>query len=384
MSRPLLSAALIMRDESLLLPDCLSALEGVADEVVIVDTGSADHSVELARSFGARVLELPWRGSFSEPRNLGLEQVRGEWVLYVDADERVEPIAREQLVERLQSAPEVALRILLRPFAHATPYFEYRLWRNDPRIRFRGVMHERVVDAIRMVSVQDRRPIGDWPGLILDHVGYDGDQQAKHRRNLPLLEEQLRREPGNVYNWRHLGQVLRALGRGAEADEALARAVELARLQDPPTRDGSLAWAELVRWRHDRGEDVGELLAEGRERWPEQWLLVWIEGHIHLDAGRLEPAEQCFRRLLEVDVADLPARDIAYDERMFGTFSLESLGLALFRQGRYSEAAAVYAEAESLDPTQLAYRAKRVLAEARAGADDPVPDGSGLRPDRKH
>ena len=152
MSRPLLSAALIMRDESLLLPDCLSALEGVADEVVIVDTGSADDSVELARSFGARVLELPWRGSFSEPRNLGLEQVRGEWVLYVDADERVEPIPREQLVERLRSAPEVALRVLLRPFAHATPYFEYRLWRNDPRIRFRGVMHERVVDAIRMVS----------------------------------------------------------------------------------------------------------------------------------------------------------------------------------------------------------------------------------------
>ena len=94
MSRPLLSAALIMRDESLLLGDCLRSLEGLADEVVIVDTGSADRSVELAESFGARVLELPWRGSFSEPRNLGLEHVRGEWVLYLYADERVEPIAR--------------------------------------------------------------------------------------------------------------------------------------------------------------------------------------------------------------------------------------------------------------------------------------------------
>jgi glycosyltransferase involved in cell wall biosynthesis len=137
-SPPLLSVAMIMRDEALTLPDCLSSLQAVADEVVIVDTGSVDGSVELARSFGARVLELPWRGSFSEPRNLGLDHVSGDWVLYLDADERVRPIARQRLVERLQSAREVALRILLRPFAHATPYFEYRLWRNDPRIRFRG------------------------------------------------------------------------------------------------------------------------------------------------------------------------------------------------------------------------------------------------------
>jgi tetratricopeptide (TPR) repeat protein len=369
MNRPLLSAALIVRDEAHTLADCLSSLEGVADEVVVVDTGSVDASVELARSFGARVLELPWRGSFSEPRNLGLEHVRGTWVLYVDADERVQPISRSRLVEHLQSAREVALRILLRPFAHATPYFEYRLWRNDPRIRFRGVMHERVVDAIKAVSVQDRTPIGDWPELILNHVGYDGDQQAKHRRNLPLLQEQLRHEPGNIYNWRHLGQVLGALGRETEADEALTRAVELARLQHPPTGDGSLAWGELVRWRHDRGGDVRELLAEGRERWPEQWLLVWIEGHVHLDAGDAEAAEQCFRRLLKVDVNELPVLGVAYDERMFGPFSLESLGLALFRQERYREAAEVYAEAESLDPSRLAYRAKRVLAEARASAD---------------
>ena len=368
MSRPLLSAAMIMRDEALTLPDCLSSLQDVADEVVIVDTGSVDGSVELARSFGARVLQLPWRGSFSEPRNLGLEHVRGNWVLYVDADERVRPIARERLVERLQSGREVALRILLRPFAHATPYFEYRLWRNDPRIRFRGVMHERVVDDIKLVGVQDRMAIGDWPELALDHVGYDGDQRAKHGRNLPLLEEQLRREPGNVYNWRHLGQVLGALARDAEAHAALARAVELARLQDPPTGDGSLAWGELVRHRHDRGHDVRQLLAEGRERWPEQWQLVWIEAHVHLDAGRLAPAEQCFRRLLEVDVEELPVRGVAYDERIFGAFSLECLGLTLFRQGRYREAAEAYTRAQKLDPTNLAYEVKRVLAEARAQA----------------
>ena len=73
-----------------------------------------------------------------------------------------------------------------------------------------------------------------------------------------------------------------------------------------------------------------------------------------------------FRRLLSVDRAELAATGLAYDERIFSVFSLESLGLVLFRQGRYAEAAATYAEAERLDEEHLGYRAKRMLAEARA------------------
>ena len=363
---PLLSAALIVRDEAHHLGDCLASLHGVADEIVVVDTGSSDDSVTIARDHGAIVLEQPWADDFSAARNAGLERARGDWILYLDADERVRPVEPALVRGRLRHAPEVALRILLRPFVHATQYFEYRLWRNDPRIRFRGVMHERVLDAIHTVAAQDHRGIADWPGLELEHIGYEGDQTRKHRRNLPLLQAQLEREPTNVYNWRHLAQVLTGLDRGAEAEAALLRAVELAREQDPPSIEGSLAWGDLVRLRHDRGDDVQELLQEGFRYWPEQWLLVWIDGHVHLDQGRLDLAEEDFRRLLAVDRAGLPASGLAYDERIFDVFSLESLGRVLCRQGRYAEAAATYAEAERLDETHLGYRAKRMLAEARA------------------
>lgn len=366
MSGPLLTAAMIVRDEAEHLPDCLRSLADLADEIIVVDTGSVDDSIQIARAHGAEVIVEPWRDDFSAARNAGLEQARGEWILYLDADERVRPIAPDRLRGRLRGAPEAALRILLRPFAHATPYFEYRLWRNDPRVRFHGVMHERVLDAIHAVAAQDGRPIGDWDELALDHVGYEGDQTRKHRRNLPLLEAQLEREPGNIFNWRHLGQVLAGLDRRAEAEAALQHAVALARDQDPPSAEGSLAWGDLVRLRHERGEDVRELLEEGCRRWPEQWLLVWIEGHVHLDDGAFDRAEASFRRLLAVDPSSLPVRGLAYDERIFGVFSLESLGLTLFRAGRFAEAADVYGEAERSAATHLAYRAKRMLAEARA------------------
>ena len=363
---PLLSAALIVRDEENVLAECLESLQGLADEIVVVDTGSVDASVEIARAHGAEVLHTQWRDDFSAARNLGLDRVRGQWVLYIDADERVRPLARERLESRLADDRVLGLRVLLRPVLGSTPYYEYRLWRTDPRIRFRGVMHERVVDTIHLIAAQDGLRVEDWPELELDHLGYEGNQLHKHVRNLPLLEKQLRLEPDNVFNWRHLYRVLAGLGRDAEAESALEHAVTITRAQQPPTVEGSLAWADLVRLRHERGADVTDLLAEARMRWPEQWLLRFVEGLIALERGRLADAEACFRALLDVDVEALPDTGVGYDERIFGAHAHSSLGLTLFRAGRYAEAATEYAAAEWSDPGAPEYRVERMLSEARA------------------
>src|SRR5205085_8376459 len=124
---------------------------------------------------------------FSAARNAALDRCRGDWILYIDADERLAPVSRGTVEELLVDAPEVAFRLLLSPFVGATPYREYRLWRNDPRIRFEGVIHEKVVPSIHAVADADGRSIGICD-LLLTHVGYEGDQTRKHRRNLPLPE----------------------------------------------------------------------------------------------------------------------------------------------------------------------------------------------------
>ena len=90
------------------------------------------------------------------------------------------------------------------------------------------------------------------------------------------------------------------------------------------------------------------------------------EGIIALEAGRLGEAEDDFRALLAVDVDALPQHGIAYDARMFGEWAHASLGLALLRDGRDTEAAAAYAEAARCAPHQPEYQVKRALAEARA------------------
>ncbi len=359
---------MIVRNEERHLDRCLMSLAGVVDDLVVVDTGSSDATVDIANAHGARVFHHAWEGNFSRARNVGLDQARGRWILYIDADERLRPVDREQLLHGLEGAREVGFRILLHPFVRSTPYYEYRLWRNDARIRFSGVIHEKIVPSIHEVSSADGKPIGDFDLLELEHFGYEVDQEAKHRRNLPLLQAQLEDEPRSIFNWHHLGRIWMALGELGLASEALERAVELEKAGPAPSAPGSMAWVDLVRLRHQQGDDVDALLQEGRARWPTNWLLVWVAGQVHLDAGRYVQAAECFRQLLAVDTAKLPAAGLAYHDRIFGSYAHASLGLSYFRLGRYAEAAQAYAAAEALEPEQADYRVKRLLAESRAAS----------------
>ena len=357
----LLSAALIVRDEQAQLGACLASIADVVDEIVVVDTGSVDGTVAVARSYGARVFEIPWRHDFSDARNQALAHVTGRWVLAIDADERLRPVARAEVVDLLDGAAEVAFRVLLYPFAHSTPYLEYRLWRSDAGVRFQGVVNERMVDSLAAVA----GPVGVC-GLALDHLGYDGDQTAKLGRNLALLEARLLVEDDNVFDWRQLARALRALGRDEEAEQALVRAVDVSRLHPGATED-SLAWIDLIEARRDRGGDVALLVAEGRRRWPDNWQLRWVEAQAHLAEGRYRDAVVAFQQLLGVDRATLPAAGIAYDERIFGALAQAGLGACWFEMGRYDEAARAYGAAETSEPDSVEYRTKRIVCQRRAG-----------------
>ena len=362
----LLSAALIVRDESRVLDGCLASIRDVVDEIVVVDTGSVDDSVKIARSYGARVIHYQWRDDFARARNAALDAARGEWILYIDADERLSGADRAAVEGLLGGAAEVAFRVLLAPDLASTPYLEYRLWRQDPRIRFRGRIHEKVTPAIAAVAEFDGRRIGDCE-FLLTHLGYEGDQLHKHLRNLPLLRAELPREPENLFNRHHLARVLRGLGQDEEAAQVLEEAVEVAR-QRPYDPLGVLVFTDLVRLRRERGEGIVELLAEARGLYTQNKLLWWIEATVLMSDGRHDGALRLLDRLIAVDVADLPGEGPAYDARIFGAFAQEARGVCLFRLGRYAEAADAYAQALRSDPDNLGYRSKWTVAHARAQA----------------
>jgi len=331
-----------------------------------VDTGSTDETPAIAQRFGARLANHRWRDDFAEARNVSLGLARGEWILYIDADERLVDGDRPRVEQLLRNAEEIAFRLLLRPMLGTTPYREYRLWRNDPRIRFEGIIHERVVPAIHRAAGEDGRRIGDCD-LLLAHLGYEGSQSHKHRRNLPLLRAELPRDPDNLFKHHHLARVLEGLGRKDEAVEVLTDAAELARSR-PYDPLGVLVFTDLVRLRDDDGEDVAELLAEARDVYPDNKVLWWIEAIACSSEGRHDEALKLLDRLLGVDLSELPDEGPSYDERIFGEFAHQARGLCLFRLGRYEESGEAYAQASQIDPSNLEYRAKMQVAFGRARA----------------
>src|SRR4051794_13018003 len=126
-----LSAALIVRDEEHYLDGCLASLRGLVDEIVVVDTGSIDRSREIAAAHGARLSSHVWRNDFAAARNQALDLARGDWILYIDADERVRAYDRDALKAELASLRFCASTVRFHARTGFTAYPEYRLFRRD-------------------------------------------------------------------------------------------------------------------------------------------------------------------------------------------------------------------------------------------------------------
>jgi tetratricopeptide (TPR) repeat protein len=362
----LLSAALIVRDEAAVLADCLQSIQNVCDEIIVVDTGSTDRSMEIASSFGARVVQHEWSGDFSEARNVSLDLVSGRWVLYIDADERLVDCDRSDVEDLLGRSDAAAFRVLLRPYVGSTAYREYRIWRSDPRIRFTGFIHETMLPALEHVAVHDSRPILD-ADITIQHVGYEGDQTHKHVRNLPLLLRQSEQWPQNLFVRHHLARVLDALGQSDEAERALVAGLELTKHRQPADPLGALLYAETIRHRMRRGADCTSVLREALEIYPDNLLFLFFEGRRLIDRECYAEALEQFDQMLEFGTtAHLHIGRIAYDQGLASDLPYEGRALCLFRLGRFSESAASYEAASRCAPENRSYRVKQLLAQSRA------------------
>jgi tetratricopeptide (TPR) repeat protein len=359
----LLSATLIARDEAHTLPDCLRSIGPLVDEIVLVDTGSRDATADIARAFGARVFSFDWCDDFSAARNYAIEQARGDWLLYIDADERVRPIDRRALDTDLATADLLCATVLFRPRTGYTAYRERRLIRNDPHIRFHGAMHETFMGDIgRLISAGAGR-IGDC-GLAIDHVGYDGDQSHKFDRNMRLLRKQIQADPRRVYLRWHLGTLYRDVGDDAAAEATWREGVQLARQWPQPAAEVALCAVELAKQLVARGEDPAPLIAEMATFGREEPMLRWLQGKSLLARGQYDDAVPIFVQLAEIDPETLVA-DVSYDARLFGAHAWAELGDAAFRLGRYLDSRRCYECAERVAPLRAEFRVKRQLAASR-------------------
>lgn len=144
-----LSVCLITLNEERNLPRALSSIEGIADEIVIVDCGSQDRTQEIAQAHGAKLVVRGW-SNFAEQKNSAAEGARNNWILSLDADEEVSPALRESLLEWKQKQPEFPVYEIARRARYLGAWIKHSGWYPDYQKRlyergsanFSGIVHE--------------------------------------------------------------------------------------------------------------------------------------------------------------------------------------------------------------------------------------------------
>jgi GT2 family glycosyltransferase len=312
-SPPLLSACLIVKDEERFLPDCLDSIRGVVDEIVIHDTGSTDGTVALARAAGAVVIEGGWNDDFAAARNVALAHCRGEWVLWIDADERLEgdgAALRAGLRDR-DLPPGLIVRIdnLAEDGTINTRHKALRIFRRH-RARWSGRLHEQVVTRVG----PEKLPRTEFEGVSLRHLGYTSDlvkSRDKAERNIRLAEAGLTDGEGDR------GVALLNLARSLVLDGRLEEAIDRCRqaLTLSPhaaLRSGLLRVGAEALMAMGRPEEALEWIAKLRATTTHPEIADFLEGSVLLLQGRGEEAHRLLAPLDQVwDDLGLAAPDAA-------------------------------------------------------------------------
>lgn len=233
-TRPLISLCMIVKNEAQNLGRCLASVAGVADEVIVVDTGSTDQTVEVAETGGAKVYRHSWQNDFAEARNFSLAQAAGEWILHLDADEELETETRAQIRPLLAQAAADGFVMTQRNFTAASDLVRYddlritRLFRNKAEFRYEQAIHEQI-----RPSIERQGGRVEPSALIIWHYGYTQltaqGQQSRARRNLGLLEQALAAAPEDAYLHYQVGVTHKSLGNLDLAEAHLRQALELDR-----------------------------------------------------------------------------------------------------------------------------------------------------------
>jgi GT2 family glycosyltransferase/glycosyltransferase involved in cell wall biosynthesis len=207
-----LSVCLIVKNEERFLAQCLKSIRGFAAQTVVVDTGSTDRTVEIAREFGAEIYSFPWCDDFSAARNAALEHATGDWVLMLDADEELPAAEHARLLVDMKHASTVAYRLPLANAGKEQEGHSYvpRLFRNVPGAFFKGRIHEQIFASLIGQAKKWGLKTGLGTGVLLHH-GYSKDlvvDRNKIERNLKLLRLAVQEDPADVNLVMNLGMEL--------------------------------------------------------------------------------------------------------------------------------------------------------------------------------
>jgi glycosyltransferase involved in cell wall biosynthesis len=215
---------MIVKNEARCLARCLKSVRQNVDEIVIVDTGSTDGTIEIAKAFGAKIFRFDWANDFSAARNFALDQTTGNWTLVLDADEFASGLLANEIREFIKMKPAIGRLRIVSEFRRngqqlRSQSFVSRLF--PCGARFEGRIHEQIVSSLPRVNLRGE-------------LWHDGYLEAKKTdRNIKMLLAELERERDNCYLLYQLAIEYTSLDQPENAFPVLQRAFARLNFKEP-------------------------------------------------------------------------------------------------------------------------------------------------------
>ena len=299
-SKPTISCCMIVKNEERFLEKCLMSVKDYVDEIVIVDTGSTDNTVDIARRFTDKIYFHPWENSFSKARNQALGYATGDWIFQIDGDEELMEGSGERLLKAVRDAEDedIIYVSIFCSYANGRKKslhnFE-RLFRNNGLIHYEGSVHNQVVGG----SKASFSPIELW------HYGYDVDEkkaQEKFNRTTELLKKEIARDPENPKYHHYLSASYFSRGMNEDAVSEAVRAVELSDVQED--NHDLYAWshfiASMALYRLNKLEEAERYAVKSLKKYPRHMDAYYMLTIISADEKRWDDVIKHGKHFLEL------------------------------------------------------------------------------------
>jgi hypothetical protein len=351
-----LSVCIIARNEAANLPRAIASVRGLADEIVVADTGSTDRTVEIATELGAVVCHFPWCDDFSAARNFAIDHARGDWIFWLDSDEELLPDSAAEVRQCMARADALAFFVRRQDLKVAgrldfySMMWQLRLFRRRDDLRFQGRCHPEFHPPIAEVEARTGLSVHESK-ITLRHYGYIGEMvPAKLQRGARLLELELRDRPGQLYYLIEYGRTLLMLEdeRGIDVlREAALKLLPSAKDEHAPLPIVSLLLEQLLQFSPEQlppgfRPELAEQLAW---RWfPTCPPLLWLLARQSAMAGQFDSAERLLRRLVQMGKDHSYDLTVSFDPALVGDSAKSNLGVCLLHQQKLDGAIEVFKE----------------------------------------
>jgi glycosyltransferase involved in cell wall biosynthesis len=346
-----ISLCMIVKNEERVLGDCLASAKLWFDEMIVVDTGSTDRTVEIAKEHGARVFHFPWCDDFSAARNESLRHATSEWVFWMDADDTLPAESGRKLRELAAMAQESTtgfiVQVQIPPPSGETGYTivdHLKLFRNRPELRFEGRIHEQILEPINRIDGRVERS-----DAYVVHSGYDYSpegQKHKRERDLQILEKDLADRPNHPFVLFNIGMTAYHMKDFAKAEEALQHCLAVSKPRESTLRK---VYAMLAGSRLEQRDLPGarHWIEQGLSRYPRDPELLFRGGIVYRELGDLDRAEQCFLTLLTArEVGHIDSLDVT----MTGYKAHHNLAVVYQDKGDLPKAEQQFRQSVNLEP----------------------------------